>query len=65
MCIAQTVQTTCGNADGDAPAWERRRCGLTVANYPTGASSSKKLRVLFGSTGMPGAIVEVKVIFFR
>ena len=35
-------------------------------NYPTGApSSSKKPRVLFGSTGMPGAMVEVKVIFLR
>ncbi len=47
------------------PARERRRRGLTDANYATGASSSRKLRVLFGSTGMPGAIVVVKVIFFR
>jgi hypothetical protein len=33
--------------------------------YATGASSSKKPRVLFGSTGMPGPMVVVKVIFFR
>jgi hypothetical protein len=29
------------------------------------ASSSVKPRVLLGSTGIPGAIVVVKVIFFR
>ena len=33
--------------------------------YATGTSSSKKPRVLFGSTGMPGPMVVVKVIFFR
>ena len=31
--------------------------------YATGASSSKKPRVLFGSTGMPGPIVVVMVAF--
>lgn len=33
--------------------------------YATVASSSRKPRVLFGSTGMPGPMVVVKVIFFR
>jgi len=33
--------------------------------YAEAVSSSRKPRVLFGSTGMPGAMVVVKVIFFR
>ena len=47
------------------PQGKRRRRGY-YEPYATGApSSSKKPRVLFGSTGMPGAMVVVKVIFFR
>jgi hypothetical protein len=53
------------NRERRRPLGERRRCGCH-APYATGApSSSKKPRVLFGSTGMPGAMVDVKVIFLR
>lgn len=45
------------------PRGERRRRGY--ARYAEALSSSKKPRVLFGSTGMPGAMVVVKVIFLR
>jgi len=52
------------NANGGAPARERRRRGCRKP-YAEAVSSSKKPRVLFGSTGMPGAMVVVKVIFLR
>jgi hypothetical protein len=42
------------------PAASARLKGQAVAS----ASSSVKLRVLLGSTGMPGPIVVVKVTFF-
>jgi hypothetical protein len=48
---------------GGAPEGKRRR-GCREP-YAEAVSSSKKPRVLFGSTGMPGAMVDVKVIFFR
>ena len=43
-------------ATGDLPA---------VEGQATASGSSTKPRVLFGSTGMPGPIVVVKVTFFR
>jgi hypothetical protein len=38
---------------------------LAVPRQATASGSSTKPRVLFGSTGMPGPIVVVKVTFFR
>ena len=46
--------------------WENAAVADVTLPYAAGApSSSKKPRVLLGSTGMPGAMVVVKVIFFR
>jgi hypothetical protein len=63
-----TTTRRCGPAGCETatlPEGKRRRCGCH-APYATGTpSSSKKPRVLLGSTGMPGAMVEVKVIFLR
>ena len=53
-----------GPGDGGRPlglAGSAVRLGQAVAS----AGSSVKLRVLLGSTGMPGAIVVVNVTFFR
>ncbi len=42
------------------------RCGALVADRgPQTVSSTARLRVRFGSTGMPGPIVVEKVTFFR
>ena len=51
------------DAKRPAPGWEPAavRLGQAVAS----ARSSARLRVLLGSTGMPGPIVVVKVTFFR
>src|ERR1700722_696643 len=73
---AKTLATQRRNHSGGAPARERRRSdpvrGLRGVRppgrklpYAEAVSSSKKPRVLFGSTGMPGAMVVVKVIFLR
>jgi len=56
-----------GAGPGNANAPRRRGpAGRVVVNQAFAVSdSSRKARVLLGSTGMPGAIVVVKVIFLR
>ena len=51
--------------NGGAPPVGNAAAADVSGPYATAASSSKKPRVLFGSTGMPGPMVVVKVIFFR
>ena len=50
---------------GGRPESGARRCSRARGQAEASSSSSVKLRVLLGSTGMPGPIVVVKVTFFR
>ena len=63
-----------GRRENEAAATRKRRapeCRVPAASgaaedqAEASAVSSVKLRVLLGSTGMPGPIVVVKVTFFR
>ena len=63
ICLSDRDRLT-PNANGGAPSGGTPPLRIVRA-YAEADSSPKKPRVLFGSTGMPGAMVVVKVIFLR
>src|SRR4029077_15421846 len=50
---------------GDATAPRSRRTGAPGPGVQLAVSATSRLRVAFGSTGMPGPIVVAKVTFLR
>ena len=53
-----------GSRAGPAAVRSGQACGGRLGQAVASARSSVRLRVLLGSTGMPGPIVVVKVTFF-
>jgi hypothetical protein len=49
----------------DTPPPSGRRGAVGAADQAGGFSSTSRLRVRFGSTGMPGPVVVETVTFFR
>jgi hypothetical protein len=54
-----------GSQNDDTPLPSGRRGAVGASDQAGGFSSTSRLRVRFGSTGMPGPVVVETVTFFR